>query len=140
MKRTLAVLVVTLAVVGAAPVAATASTGVAPVAGLWSGVDVADGSTMYLAIGQGATPTIFLYDTQTRLCAGPGWLAGSAVLDGNLVVIRWRTGLECVSGGSFGSGGTDLTPWTYDPATDTITTSAADGNGTIGSVFHRLRL
>lgn len=137
MRRLLVVLVLALPLAVAAPSAAATSTAIAPVAGLWTAIDAGDGSTMYLAVGQGATPSIFWYDTHTGLCAGPGWFAGSAVLDGDLLVITWQTGLECVSGGSFGSGGQQGT-WTYDPATDTITTDPASGNGLIGSVWHRI--
>lgn len=139
MKRIFVALACVLALAVVVPVSASASASVAPVAGLWTGIDAGDGSTMYLAVGQGATPSVLWYDTHTGLCDGPGWLAGSGVVSEDSLVITWQTGLECVTGGSFGSGGHQTT-WTYDPTADTITTDPASGNGTVGSIWHRLTL
>jgi hypothetical protein len=131
-----------LALAASGAPAATAASGApaatpnAPVAGLWKAIDVADGSVMYLAVGPGNPASLAWLDTGVGVCNHrPGYFLGTVTASGNLLFVT-TSGLQCLSGGFFGGPHTSV--WTYDPQTDTITTDVQTGNGTVGSVWHRL--
>jgi hypothetical protein len=144
MRRRASFLLVLAGLVGALVIAegagaSTATPGssqsTARVAGLWTGID-GDGSTMYVAIGRGATPSLFLFDTVAQVCGpGPGWLPGTLTIGGDVLAVTFGQ-LHCLNGGVFFDPGSTST-WIYDRQTDTIVTDLGFG-GTIQVVWHRL--